>query len=149
MSTGQKLEVSDLVAPDGTESMSASKPVAVMTRTEVFGSQDHEVPGRQDREVAHSAGDHLDAALAHLNRLSMMGELAASLAHEIITQPIATARNNAIAAMRFLDRTPPDLAEVREALECIVADADRAGDIIGRIRASAKGSLLSGRPGDQ
>jgi C4-dicarboxylate-specific signal transduction histidine kinase len=90
----------------------------------------------------------LDAALAHLNRLSMMGELAASLAHEIITQPIATARNNAIAAMRFLDR-PPDLAGVREALECIVADADRAGDIIGRIRVSAKGSLLSERPGDQ
>jgi C4-dicarboxylate-specific signal transduction histidine kinase len=94
--------------------MSVSKPVAVISRTEVLGSHDHEVSRRQDREVAHSAGDHLDAALAHLNRLSMMGELAASLAHEIITQPIATARNNAIAAMRFLDRTPPDLAEVRK-----------------------------------
>src|SRR5438876_356786 len=68
-----------------------------------------------------------------MNRLSMMGELAASLVHEI-TQPIATARNNARAAMRFLDRNPPDLGEVREALECIVADADRAGDIIDRIR---------------
>ena len=122
--------------------MSVSKPVAVISRTEVLGSHDHEVSRRQDREVAQSAGDHLDAALAHLNRLSMMGELAASLAHEIITQPIATARNNAIAAMRFLDRTPPDLAEVREALECIVADADRAGDIIGRIRASAKGIAI-------
>jgi C4-dicarboxylate-specific signal transduction histidine kinase len=68
-----------------------------------------------------------------MNRLTMMGELAASLAHEI-TQPIATARNNARAAMRFLDRNPPDLGEVREALECLVADADRAGDIIDRIR---------------
>ena len=63
----------------------------------------------------------------------MMGELTASLAHEI-TQPIATARNNARAATRFLDRNPPDLGEVREALECIVGDADRAGDIIDRIR---------------
>jgi PAS domain S-box-containing protein len=75
----------------------------------------------------------LEADLAHMNRLSMMGELAASLAHEI-TQPIATARNNASAAMRFLDRRPPDLGEVREALACLVDDADRAGDIIDRIR---------------
>src|SRR5207244_11771115 len=75
----------------------------------------------------------LESDLAHMNRLAMMGELAASLAHEI-TQPIATARNNARAAMRFLDRNPPDLGEVREALGCLVADADRAGDIIDRIR---------------
>ena len=75
----------------------------------------------------------LEADLAHMNRLSMMGELAASLAHEI-TQPIATARNNARAALNFLDRQPPDLGEVREALGCVVGDADRAGDIIDRIR---------------
>jgi signal transduction histidine kinase len=59
--------------------------------------------------------------------------LAASLAHET-KQPIASARNNARAAMHFLDRNPPDLGEVREALACVVADADRAGDIIDRIR---------------
>ncbi len=81
----------------------------------------------------HERLRRLESDLAHMNRLTMMGELAASLAHEI-TQPIATARNNARAAMRFLDRNPPDLGEVREALECIVADADRAGDIIDRIR---------------
>jgi PAS domain S-box-containing protein len=75
----------------------------------------------------------LESDLAHMNRLSMMGELTASLAHEI-TQPIAAARNNAGAAMRFLDRNPPDLGEVQEALECLVADTDRAGDIIDRIR---------------
>jgi C4-dicarboxylate-specific signal transduction histidine kinase len=62
-----------------------------------------------------------------------LGELTASLAHEI-TQPIATARNNARAAMRFLDKAPPDLGEVREALACVVDDADRAGVIIDRIR---------------
>ena len=68
-----------------------------------------------------------------MNRVSMMGELAASLSHEI-TQPIASARNNARAAQNFLDMQPPDLSEVREALSCVVGDTDRAGDIIDRIR---------------
>ena len=81
----------------------------------------------------HERLRQLESDLAHMNRLSMMGELAASLAHEI-AQPIATARNNARAAMHFLDRSPPDLGEVREALACVVDDADRAGDILDRIR---------------
>ena len=84
-------------------------------------------------QEAHERLRRLESNLAHMNRLTMMGELAASLVHEI-SQPIATARNNARAAVRFFDRNPPDLGEVREALECIVSDADRAGDIIGRIR---------------
>jgi len=75
----------------------------------------------------------LEADLAHMNRVSMMDELAASLALEI-TLPIASARNNAIAALNFLDHQPPDLGEVREALGCLVGDADRAGDIVDRIR---------------
>jgi signal transduction histidine kinase len=62
-----------------------------------------------------------------------MGELTASLAHEI-TQPIASARNNARAALNFLGQRPPDLGEVGEALGCVLGDADRAGDIIDRIR---------------
>ena len=88
-------------------------------------------------EEEHERLRELESHLAHMNRVSVMGELAGSLAHEI-TQPIATARNNARAAMGFLDRSPPDLSEVREALECIVADADRAGDIIDRIRDQIK-----------
>ena len=68
-----------------------------------------------------------------MNRVSMMGELAASLSHEI-AQPIASARNNARAAQNFLDMQPPDLSAVREALSCVVGDTDRAGDIIDRIR---------------
>ncbi len=75
----------------------------------------------------------LESDLAHMNRLSIMGELTASLAHEIL-HPIATARNNARAGMRFLDVIPPDLGEVREALSCVVRDADRAKDIVGRVR---------------
>jgi hypothetical protein len=68
-----------------------------------------------------------------MNRVSLMGELAASLVHEV-TQPCASARNNARAALNFLDKQPPDLGEVREALDCILGDADRAGEIIDRIR---------------
>src|SRR6201999_3249401 len=87
----------------------------------------------EDRTRALARLDQLQSDFAHKNRVSMMGELAASLSHEI-TQPIASARNNARAAMNFLDKRPPDLREVREALGCVVGDADRAGNIIGRIR---------------
>jgi PAS domain S-box-containing protein len=88
---------------------------------------------RDERERLHQ----LEADLAHINRLSMMGELAASLSHEIL-HPIATARNNARAGMRFLEMSPPNLNEVREALGCVVRDADRAKDIVGRIRIQIK-----------
>jgi PAS domain S-box-containing protein len=79
----------------------------------------------------------LEADLAHINRVSTMGELAASLSHEIL-HPIATARNNARAGMRFLEMSPPNLSEVKEALGCVVRDADRAKDIVGRIRSQIK-----------
>jgi PAS domain S-box-containing protein len=81
----------------------------------------------------HEKLRQLESDLVHMNRLSMMGELAASLAHEI-AQPIATARNNTRAAMHFLDRSVPDSGEVREALACVVDDVDRAGNILDRIR---------------
>jgi PAS domain S-box-containing protein len=81
----------------------------------------------------HERLRQLESDLAHMNRLSVMGELTASLAHEI-AQPISTARNNARAATHFLDRGPPGLSQVREALACVVEDADRAGDILDRIR---------------
>ena len=58
--------------------------------------------------------------------------ITAPIAHEI-EQPTATAGNNAAAALRFLEKTPPDVAEVREALTCIVNDADRASDVVDRI----------------
>src|SRR6202030_1201050 len=70
----------------------------------------------------HERLRQLESDLAHMNRLSMMGELAASLAHEI-AQPVATARNNARAATHFLDRSPPDFGQVKEALACVVDDA--------------------------
>ena len=79
----------------------------------------------------------LQMDLAHANRLATMGQLAASIAHEV-NQPIGATRNNAHAALRFLARDPPNLAEVREALECVVNDTYRAGEIIGRIRDQIK-----------
>jgi PAS domain S-box-containing protein len=87
----------------------------------------------EDRKRALAQLEQMQSDFAHINRVSMMGELAASLSHEI-TQPIGSARNNARAAMNFLDRSPPDLSEVRQALGCIVGDTDRAGDIVDRIR---------------
>src|SRR6202162_6592243 len=79
----------------------------------------------------------MQSELAHANRVATMGQLTASIAHEI-KQPIATARNNAAAALRFLDKSPPDVAEVRAALTCIVNDTDRASDIVDRIGALIK-----------
>jgi PAS domain S-box-containing protein len=87
----------------------------------------------EDRKRALAQLEQMQSDFAHINRVSMMGELAASLSHEI-TQPIGSARNNARAAMNFLDMQPPDLSEVREALGCVVGDTDRAGDIVDRIR---------------
>ncbi|WP_050422102.1 PAS domain S-box protein [Bradyrhizobium tropiciagri] len=90
-----------------------------------------------DRRQALAQLQQMQSDFAHMNRVSMMGELAASLSHEI-AQPIASARNNARAAENFLNMQPPDLDEVREALSCLVADADRSGEIIDRIREQIK-----------
>ena len=90
-----------------------------------------------ERKQAEEALRELESDFAHTNRVSMMGELAASLAHEIM-QPIASAHNNARAAQNFLDMEPPDMGEVREALGCVVGDVDRARDILERIREHMK-----------
>ena len=73
------------------------------------------------------------ARAAEVARVTSLGVLTASIAHEV-NQPIAAARNNAVSALRFLSRSPPDLEEVREALDCVVSDVDRAGNVIGGIR---------------
>ncbi|TMJ67383.1 MAG: PAS domain S-box protein, partial [Alphaproteobacteria bacterium] len=73
-------------------------------------------------------------ALAHANRITTMGQLTASIAHEV-NQPIAAVVTNAQAALRWLNMQPPDPEEVRQALDRIVRNGRRAGDVIGRIRA--------------
>ena len=72
--------------------------------------------------------------LAHANRVATMGQLTASIAHEV-RQPLAASLSNAQAALRWLGARPPDLEEVRQALGRIVRDASRAGEVIGRIHA--------------
>ena len=79
----------------------------------------------------------MQTELAHANRVATMGQLTASIAHEV-NQPLAAARINAASGLRFLSRNPPDLEEVGEALERVVKNADRGGEIIGRIRALIK-----------
>jgi signal transduction histidine kinase len=82
---------------------------------------------------AEAALRQVQAELAHVTRVTTLGELAASIAHEV-NQPIAAVVTNAEAALRFLGHHPPDLEEVREGLHSIIKDANRAGDVIGRIR---------------
>jgi PAS domain S-box-containing protein len=74
--------------------------------------------------------------LAHANRVATMGHLTASIAHEI-KQPITAARTYAAAALRFLDRSPLDVAEMREVLTRHVSQANRVSDVVDRI-----GSLI-------
>ena len=76
----------------------------------------------------------LEAELAHINRLSMLGELTASLAHEI-NQPIAAAITSAGACLRWLNREQPELQSAREAIMRIENDGRRAADIISRLKA--------------
>jgi C4-dicarboxylate-specific signal transduction histidine kinase len=84
-------------------------------------------------ERAEASLRTVQAELTHVGRVTTMGQLTASIAHEV-KQPIAGVHTSARAALNFLDHQPPDLGRVKKALERIVAGADRAGDIIDRIR---------------
>jgi C4-dicarboxylate-specific signal transduction histidine kinase len=81
----------------------------------------------------------MQSELAHANRVATMGQLTASIVHEI-KQPITAARTYAAAALRFLEN-PPDVAEVRKALTCIVNETGRTNDVVDRI-----GSLIKKVP---
>ena len=75
----------------------------------------------------------LQADLAHIHRVTTIGELAASIAHEV-KQPISAAHTNANTCLRWLGREQPDVEEAREAVSRIVQDVNRASEIINRIR---------------
>jgi PAS domain S-box-containing protein len=94
---------------------------------------------RAEAEARESERRYREAqmALAHANRVTTMGELAASIAHEV-NQPIAATIINARSALNWLGRDPPDLNEVQEILHSIIKDGDRAGQVVGRIRALIK-----------
>jgi PAS domain S-box-containing protein len=86
-----------------------------------------------DQKHAAEALREAQADLAHVSRVTTLGELTASLSHEL-TQPIAATVMNANACVRWLSSVPPNLAEARAAARRIVQDGTRAGDIIGRLR---------------
>lgn len=75
--------------------------------------------------------------IAHLGRVATMGELSASLAHEL-NQPLAAIRTNAQVGLRHINQTPQDIDEIREILEDIVSDNRRAGEVIRRLRSLFK-----------
>ena len=91
----------------------------------------------QEREMLRQ----LESDLAHINRVSMMGELAASVAHEV-NQPLTGIVNNGSACLRLLAGDTPNVEEAREAVGDIVRDGKRAGEVIARIRAMTKRAAM-------
>ena len=89
----------------------------------------------EDRKRA----EQLQADLAHMERVTTLGELAASISHEL-KQPIAAAMTNASTGLRWLNRDQPDVKEIGEALKRIVQDSARAADIIDHLRSLYKKS---------
>ncbi|WP_245319936.1 PAS domain S-box protein [Bradyrhizobium sp. LMTR 3] len=86
------------------------------------------------RKQAEMELHEAQATLAHVTRVTALGELAASIAHEV-NQPLAAVVTNAAACQRWLDREPPDLKEARGTVEAIIKDGNRAGEVIQRVRA--------------
>ena len=86
-----------------------------------------------ERVRANAAVNEAQAELARVARLTTMGELAASIAHEI-NQPLAAVVTNGNAALRWLAHAPPNLEETRASLKAIIKESNRASEVIGRIR---------------
>ena len=125
-----------IVLPDGTVKHihGIGHPVfnASGELVEVVGTQ-LDVTERKRAEEERERLRQLQAELAHINRVTTMGELTASLAHEV-NQPIAAAITDANTCLRWLKRDEPDLAEAGEAAARVVKDATRAAEIISRTR---------------
>jgi PAS domain S-box-containing protein len=94
---------------------------------------------RAEAEARESERRYREAQLEleHANRVATMGQLTSSIAHEV-NQPIAAAVTYASAARRFLSAKPPNFGEVDEALSLVVKEGNRAGEVVGRVRALIK-----------
>ena len=84
------------------------------------------------------------AELSHLSRVALMGEMSASIAHEL-NQPLAGILSNAAAGQRFIDKGDVNLREIRELLGDIIADGRRASDVIGSVRGMVKKEQVARR----
>jgi C4-dicarboxylate-specific signal transduction histidine kinase len=103
-----------------------------------FNAMMAELAAAREREVAEEARTAaMQAELARVGRLTTMGEMAASIAHEI-NQPLAAVVTNANAGLRWLNNQPPNIEEARSALQRIVRDGGRGSDVIASIRAMLK-----------
>jgi len=125
-----------LVLPDGTLKHVQSIGHSVLDETgqlvEYVGTM-RDVTERKRAEKERERLRQLEADLAHINRVSMMGELTASLSHEL-RQPLTAAIANAHACVLWLSRDKPDLEEAREATLRIIRDSSGAAEIIDRTR---------------
>src|SRR5580698_1277644 len=106
-----------------------------------------DVTDRKRAEEERERLRQLEADLSHINRVNMMGELAAALAHEI-KQPIAAAAANAGACLGFLNGEHPDILEAREAASGTIGCGRRAAEIIDHVRSLFKKSLPQHEPVD-
>lgn len=95
-----------------------------------------------ERRQTEAALQRTQYELSRVSRVSTMGELAASIAHEI-NQPLGSALANAAAAARWLDTEPPELVEAKKTIQDILADVRRASDVIKSLRALTSKSLPS------
>ena len=100
-----------------------------------------------ERKRAEEALGKAQIELAHITRVMTMGELAASIAHEI-NQPLAAVVTNGSACMRWLARSQPELEEAKDAVQRIIRDGKRASEIIARIRALLKRTAANRAPLD-
>ncbi len=103
------------------------------TGTDVTALRTAEAEARENEQRYRKA----QLELAHANRVATMGQLTASITHEV-NQPITAAVTYALAARRFLSAEPPNFREVDDALSLIVKEGNRAGEVVGRIRALIK-----------
>jgi len=103
-----------------------------------------------DVTASHEAARRLNdmrSDLARISRVTTLGELTASIAHEV-NQPLAAIVTNGQAGLRWLARTEPDVAEARASLTRIVSDAERASDVIKRLRALSTRGVPEAAPVD-
>jgi C4-dicarboxylate-specific signal transduction histidine kinase len=126
-----------IVLPDGTVKYleSIGQPV-FSTNGELVEVVDTEIDVTE-RKRAEEAYREAQMALAHANRVATMGQLTASITHEV-NQPITAAVTYALAARRFLSAEPPNFREVDDALSLIVKEGHRVGEVVERVRALVK-----------
>src|SRR6202034_2093000 len=127
-----------IVVPDG-----SVKHVQTVGQPEITESGEVEFIGTvmdiTERRRAEEALRNTQADLARIARLTTMGELVASIGHEL-NQPLAAVVTNGSACLRWLDREKPDIGKARQSVAHIVRDAGHAGEVIRGLRALAKKS---------